>query len=277
MASVTETARAAESEPVTFAPYLLMVEPYERMVEAGIIGEDEPIFLWRGRLVEDIEDPPPQEDGSQTVVAFEDLPETFPMHQITVERYERMVEAGIFGANKSIFLWWGNLVEKMTKLPPHGYALMSLDKILGRLLPAAWHVRQEMPVIIGNVSEPEPDLSVVRGELIDYLKGHPRSHDTAFLVGVSDSSLAIDSRDKFETYAADGIAAYWIVNIPGGRIEVYTAPTSPGETPVRFKTRHDYGPDDEVPVILDGREVGRVAVRDVLPPPVAPEAGMDVR
>jgi Uma2 family endonuclease len=69
---------------------------------------------------------------------------------------------------------------------------------------------------------------------------------------------------KLKAYASGGIPAYWIVNLPKGRIEVYSQPTGPAETP-SYRERHEYGPDDGVPVILDGREVGRIAAREILP------------
>jgi hypothetical protein len=50
------------------------------------------------------------------------------------------------------------------------------------------------------------------------------------------------------------------VNIPKRRVEVYRRPEG-----TRYAEQQVYGPDDEVPVVLDGREVGRIAVRDVLP------------
>ena len=54
------------------------------------------------------------------------------------------------------------------------------------------------------------------------------------------------------------------MNIPNNRIDVYTGPTDPTETPT-YTERRSYGPGEMVPVVLDGREVGRIAVGDVLP------------
>ena len=46
-------------------------------------------------------------------------------------------------------------------------------------------------------------------------------------------------------------------------VPVYTDPTGPAEEPA-YGHRQDFGPADEVPVVVDGREVGKVAVRDLL-------------
>jgi hypothetical protein len=84
------------------------------------------------------------------------------------------------------------------------------------------------------------------------------------VVEVADSSLAIDSGEVLQTYAREAIPVDWIVNLPKRRIEVYTEPSGSAAAP-SYRGQRSYGPDDEVPVVLDGREVGRIAVRDVLP------------
>jgi hypothetical protein len=45
---------------------------------------------------------------------------------------------------------------------------------------------------------------------------------------------------------------------------VHTKPTRSAKKP-SYKQHQEYGPDDEVPVVLDGREVGRISVKEILP------------
>ena len=190
--------------------------------------------------------------------------ETPPPYRMTVEVYEKIVEAGVFGDTSPIFLWKGRLVLPMTKGPNHGYPLSALHAALFRLLPAGWHVRQEIPVKILDDSEPEPDLSVIRGALGDYKRRTPDAGDVALAVEVSVSSLHYDAGEKWAAYAEAAIPEYWIINIPKNRIDVFTAPSGPIEAP-SYLQHKEYGPNDDVPVILDGREVGRISVREVLP------------
>ncbi len=76
--------------------------------------------------------------------------------------------------------------------------------------------------------------------------------------------MTFDSGAKLKSYAADGVPVYWIVNLPKRQIVVYTLPTGPTETPSYGESR-EYGPDDEVPLVLDGREVGRISAKEILP------------
>jgi hypothetical protein len=47
-------------------------------------------------------------------------------------------------------------------------------------------------------------------------------------------------------------------------MSVIAQPTSASGRP-DYRQRQEYGPDDEIPVVLDGIEVGRLLVRDLLP------------
>ncbi len=188
----------------------------------------------------------------------------FPPHRMTVDRYERLVEAGVYGAKDPVFLWRGRLVEKMSKGRPHVIAAIILFRLFDRLMPEGYHVEQEAPLAIGDDSMPEPDLAVIRGSLRDYLKRAPTAKQALLVVEVADSSVALDSRTKLKAYAAEAIPVYWIVNIPKSRISVYSQPTGPTETP-SYGDHREYGPDDEVPVVLDGHELGRVSAKEILP------------
>ena len=108
-------------------------------------------------------------------------------------------------------------------------------------------------------SVPYPDVKIVRGRMEDYPERFPTAADVPLVAEVADSSLAAD-RGMAATYAAEGIPAYWIVNIPDRRVEAYADPAAGS-----YRSRTIHGPDDEVPVVVDGREVGRIAVRDILP------------
>lgn len=183
---------------------------------------------------------------------------------LTVDHYYRWIDAGVFQPDEPYYLWKGWLVEKMTKHQPHVIAVSKLNTRLVKIVPDGWYVAPEAPISIGDASAPEPDLTVVRGRPEDYPRRPPTARDVALLVEVADSSLAEDQGDVLREYARHGIPIYWIVNIPLRRIEVHTEPTSETDAPLYLAIRH-YLPGDEIPVVLDGQEVGRVAVTDVLP------------
>ena len=84
------------------------------------------------------------------------------------------------------------------------------------------------------------------------------------VVEVADASLYRDRTTKKQVYARAGIPVYWIVNLPERRIEVYTDPSGPGEGP-EYRQHEDYGAWSEVPLMIEGREAGRIAMAAFLP------------
>lgn len=186
-------------------------------------------------------------------------------YRITVALYERIVESGILD-KEPVFLWRGQIVEKMTKGHKHNLAAAGMTELLVKIVPPDWHVRVEQPVVIPDDGAPEPDFSVVRGRARDYRDRDVTAHDVALLIEVADSSLGVDSGEVLEDYARQAIPIYWIVNIPGRTIDVYTKPTGPRASgPPFYSERQSFRPDEDVPVVLDSHEVGRINVRDILP------------
>src|SRR5262249_15648256 len=112
--------------------------------------------------------------------------------------------------------------------------------------------------------EPEPDITILRGDRRDYLERHPGPDDVSLVVEVSDSTLRRDRGLKKRIYARARIPVYWIVNLIDNQIEVYTEPAGNVEEP-DYQRRQDYSSDDDIPVVIAGKEISRLAARELLP------------
>ena len=86
----------------------------------------------------------------------------------------------------------------------------------------------------------------------------------ALVIEVSDASLSCDEVLKKSIYAQAGIPCYWVVNLIDRRIEEYTDPVASGENP-DYRQRRDYSADAEIALLLDGRRLASIPVRDLLP------------
>lgn len=192
------------------------------------------------------------------------LPSPSDPYRFTVDQYERMAEAGILTEDDRVELINGIVVTKMAKGPAHVWASESMVDLLRPLLGAAWCVRREEPARIPALNEPEPDGVVARGTRRAYLGRHPEPADIAMVAEVSDTTYHRDRYEKWPAFAAAGIPVYWIVNLPSRCVEVYTDPS-----PVGYATRQDYHDGQAIPVVIDGRPLGQVAVSEILPPPPA--------
>lgn len=184
-------------------------------------------------------------------------------YRLTVRQFEKMIEAGIFRDKDHVELLGGILVDKMTKNDPHDFTVDFLGRTVGKIVEPAWIVRQEKSIVLGRFSRPQPDLAIVRGPSERYRLGAPRPADIASLIEVSDSSYAKDRRANWGRYAAVRIPVYWIVNIPQFQIEIFSVPMGRGRS-AAYRDFTIYRGDDQVPVILEGNELGRIPVRDIL-------------
>jgi Uma2 family endonuclease len=189
---------------------------------------------------------------------------TLPVRRYTLEEYHHLIETGFFREDDRVELLNGWIVAKMGIDPPHASAVTRLSRRLSRLLGEAWIVREQSAISIPTSdSEPEPDVVVAVGPEDSYDSRHPYPIDVALLVEVADTSLTEDRGEKLGTYAAAKIVLYWIVNLKDRLIEAYTQPRG-GKNPT-YKKRTNYGPRDAVPVIVRGKELGRLPVKELLP------------
>jgi Uma2 family endonuclease len=180
------------------------------------------------------------------------------VYRMTVDEYERLADAAIL-ADDRIELIDGYLVRKMGKKPPHIYSVDAILKALEATLPG-WWCRKEDPVRIPDFDEPEPDVAVVRGSRRDYRDRIPGPEDIALVVEVADSTLPYDQGEKRAAYGRGRIPVYWIINLVDRQVEVYSRPSARG-----YRSSRVYKPGQEIPVVIAGSRVGRIAVADVLP------------
>lgn len=186
-----------------------------------------------------------------------------PIWRLSVAQYHEMLRTGILGEDDPVELLDGWLVPKMVKNPPHRAATRLVRVALEHVVPQGWYVDPQEPITL-SASEPEPDVAVIRGDTREYLERHPGPREVGLVVEIADASLSRDQIVKKSLYAQAAIPVYWIVNLLERRVEVYTDPSGPGQES-DYRSRRDYTATDEVPVVLDSREVARIPVQGILP------------
>jgi Uma2 family endonuclease len=76
----------------------------------------------------------------------------------------------------------------------------------------------------GEHSEPEPDVSVVRGRMEDFADEHPST--AVLVVEVSRSTLTYDLAAKSQLYASMGVPDYWVLDLDHRRLYIHREPTA---------------------------------------------------
>lgn len=145
-------------------------------------------------------------------------------HWITADEYERMGEAGVFGADARLELIEGGIYEMPPIGSPHASCVKFLSQLLQRLFSDKMLVGTQDPIRLSDFSEPQPDVALLRWRDDFYKERHPTAEDVLLVIEVADTTLGIDRGVKLPLYAAAGIVETWIVNIPEEQIEVYAEP-----------------------------------------------------
>ena len=185
-----------------------------------------------------------------------------PVCRLDVDVYEEMIRAGIITKDSRIELLDGWLVPKMTQNPPHVVAAELVRDALQQCLPDGWCVFSEKPVRVGD-GMPEPDAMVVRG------------HDASTVIGESGRGRGTRRRSRRrQPSARSGLQEDHLC--PSRHLRLlacqphrraaggYTDPAGSDET-ADYRQRRDYSPSDEIPLVLDGRHVASIPVRELLP------------
>jgi Uma2 family endonuclease len=144
------------------------------------------------------------------------------MKRWTTDEYYELADLGWF-RDQRVELIDGEIIEMPPQKDLHAVAISLTAGALSKNFGYGFWVRQQLPLHLGDTSEPEPDVAVVKGAIRDYVgTGHPTT--ALLVVEVSDATLRYDHGDKASFYAAHGIADYWVVNLQERRLEVYRDP-----------------------------------------------------
>lgn len=160
--------------------------------------------------------------GVQADGEFEQVLRLEPQRRISVAEYHLMIEAGILDEDEHVELLEGVIVEASPQSEAHAHAIQYLNRVLVRSLGDELFVRPQLPLTLGDWSEPEPDLAVVRVADLPSRKEHPRQ--ALLAVEVALDSLRKDRLVKASLYARFGIPEYWIVDVARESVEVYRDP-----------------------------------------------------
>lgn len=142
---------------------------------------------------------------------------------LTVDEYHLMGEVGILN-DRGIELINGEIIEMSPIGSRHAAIVEKVKDLLVIHLQGKAIVRVQNPLITSTLSEPEPDIAVVKFRSDYYLENHPKSEDTYLIIEVADSSLEYDREIKLPLYASDGISEVWIMDLNSKQIEVYHSP-----------------------------------------------------
>jgi Uma2 family endonuclease len=186
--------------------------------------------------------------------------------RFTRDVYHRLGEMGVFEGIR-VELLEGEIVRMSPQSVPHASGITRFTRVLVRMLGDLFTVRVQVPLVLGEDSEPDPDFVVCDYDPDDYARAHPTLAQVHLVVEVAFTSVAYDRGRKGAAYARAGIPCYWLANLPGRAIEEHSDP-DPAAGVYRQMAKRVPGDKLELP----GGATADVA--DLLPPsdPPPPKA-----
>ena len=139
---------------------------------------------------------------------------------------------------------------------PHSGTVKWLNRLLNRLLGDEFIISIQDPITLNSLSEPEPDVAILKMREDFYTDSHPQPEDVLLLIEVADTSLEKDKRVKLPNYAQAGISEVWIMDINEQCIEVYTHPRED-----TYRNKSTYLINEVVETAL----LGTLPVKDIFP------------
>ena len=157
----------------------------------------------------------------------------------TVDEYHKMAEAGILHEDDRVELIEGEIINMTPIGSRHTACVKKLNRLFAELLGSEVIISVQDPLRLGDTSEPEPDIALLRPRPDFYAERHPSADDTLLVVEVADTSLVYDREVKVPLYARAGLAEVWLVDLVQQQVLVHRNPAAQGYQEVHAKRSGD--------------------------------------
>ena len=140
--------------------------------------------------------------------------------RFTAQEYEQLLAIGILREDERVELLDGEITIMAAMSVSHSMIRTCLNRLVIRQVPPDLRVGVQIPILLNDLSEPEPDLFIFHDRKY---ATHPTPADILLVVEIADCSLTYDRDRKFPRYAEAGIPEAWLFDILAGVLERHTA------------------------------------------------------
>ncbi len=140
------------------------------------------------------------------------------------EEYDQLVDLGVFEGTR-VQLVGGLLVEMSPQNDPHWQTIVDLNMILAPQVAGRHSVGVQGPLLVDEISEPEPDLTVLP---LPRYRGLGKTGEALLVIEVADTSLRFDLGEKARRYGAAGYPEYWVIDVNAKVVHRHTQPHPDG-------------------------------------------------
>jgi Uma2 family endonuclease len=159
--------------------------------------------------------------------------------QFTVEQFHLMYERGVFADSDRYELINGEIIAMSPIGLKHAVYVGRLTNNLVLKLGIRVIVWVQNPIDLGNKSQPQPDIVVLKYRDDFYEDALPTPADILLIIEVADSSLDYDRDVKAKLYGVAGIPQMWLFDVNTKTITGFSQPSEFGYKQTCLYTQGD--------------------------------------
>lgn len=164
---------------------------------------------------------------------------SLPLRLLTVREYNLMAEVGILTDDEKVELINGQIITMSPQGSFHAAAIRRTDRLFGKLFKENVIIQKQLPIIVNDFSQPEPDIAIVKYDPLDYDDRHPNATEVYLIIEIADTTLKTDLEIKRQLYAFGNIPEYWVLDIKQRQLHVYRQPQNQDYQTVIILTDQD--------------------------------------
>ena len=153
---------------------------------------------------------------------------TVQLRRWTRQEYEQLLEAGVLRSDERVELIEGEIIEVPPQHSRHATGVRLAEDALRAIFRPGFDVRAQLPLALGQYSEPQPDVALLRPRADFYASVLPTPVDILLLIEVAETSLEYDRQVKLPLYARNGVLESWLVQLDRDQITVHRDPSPTG-------------------------------------------------
>lgn len=151
--------------------------------------------------------------------------ETGRLARLNAAAMYALVESGALH-DRRVEMIEGMLIEMAPSSDPHGLAFGGLARVIGNTLSDnGWRVLADAALYLADDLMLAPDITVLPEGVVSH---EAKGADVALAIEIADTTLAYDLGTKARLYAAQGVADYWVVDLPNRRLHIHREPGPEG-------------------------------------------------
>ena len=143
--------------------------------------------------------------------------------------------------DKCLELIEGEIIEMGKIGDKHAGCVDCLTLLFATQIGKLARLRVQNPVYLSDLSEPIPDLSLLRFREDFYRYSRPTPSDVLLLIEVANTSLKYDRETKMPLYGFYQIPEVWLVNLKANIVTVYREPQQRG-----YAKQQDFKPGEQL-------------------------------